>query len=143
MTKSILNSTKLLESIFVKVIKYTALMYNTVKILCVFLMMLTFSSSTVYADSVLDDPENLSVSVYPNPSSGNFLKITIGQNTATQVEIKIYTALGDVIHTETYNLSSSTQTLTLTPSAKLKEGIYMISVKTSEAQITRRIIVRN
>ena len=120
------------------------LMYYSKRILWVFMLLIGLGTSLVHAEgTVSDDPNDLRVSVYPNPSSGDFFKIDIARNDARIAEVKIYSALGDVVYSEVFNLYAQNQTLTLNPPNPLSKGVYMISIKTAEAQVTRRVIVRN
>jgi type IX secretion system substrate protein len=125
--------------------KYPRSMYNSGKFLITVVFLLTTMVFGATASSLKDDndPENLKIAIYPNPSNGDFFNINILHHDAEFVEIKIYTALGEVVMTETFTLSTENQTFRLTPIQRLKEGIYMISIKTSNAQVTKRVIVRN
>ena len=132
----------------VKSINYWHLMGKSVKILALVFILGIFSSSAwavnaPVSNTPADDPDNLKVSVYPNPSKGDFFRINVLQHDAEVAEVKLYSALGDVILSEVFLLSNQNQTLTLSMADQLKSGVYMLSIKTSNAQVTRRIIVRN
>jgi hypothetical protein len=144
------SSDKPSKNNIVKVNNYRYLMGKTAKILSllIFILILNVPSRANIENNIrdrytIDDPENLKIAVYPNPSKGDLLRIDVIQHDSDVAEIKLYSALGNVIFSEIYFLSRQNQTLTLNMADKLKSGVYMLSIKTSNAQVTRRVLVRN
>jgi len=83
---------------------------------------------------------NYKVNVYPNPNNGNFvLDLTIFEN--TDVVISIYDALGKKVYSElvTIDINGFTKEYNF---GNFDKGIYLLSIKTENRTLTRRLIIQ-
>jgi hypothetical protein len=80
--------------------------------------------------------ENLEVSVYPNPTHGDALTMSLSGITSSNVQVKVYDALGRKIESKRYVVDGTLQT-TLNFTNELSNGLYILEVNTED--ITRSV----
>lgn len=79
--------------------------------------------------------------IYPNPTAGLF-NIVLSGVTGNHCVVSVRDVLGKLVHEESINSSSSASQLELDISTQPK-GIYIVTIKTPEAYITRRLVKNN
>lgn len=93
-------------------------------------------ASTGNATSVEEFENEISLSVYPNPSNGN-VSITIKGEDVNQ--LVIFNVLGEIVHTQT--LINNNQTVNLTNKNFPSKGIYFVKVTGDNYSKTERLII--
>jgi hypothetical protein len=84
--------------------------------------------------------ENLELNVFPNPSNGEGLTMTLSGITSSNVQVRIYDALGRKIQSERYVVDGTLQT-ELNFESELSDGMYMIEVSSENIVQTARILI--
>lgn len=87
-------------------------------------------------------PENVSIAVYPNPSSGRF-RVQILGNTGDGAVISIFSVLGVVVHQGYIPAATGTNHVVTyeLPLQGLYPGTYLLQIRTASAQvITQRYL---
>ncbi len=84
--------------------------------------------------------ENLELSVYPNPSNGEGLTMTLSGVTSSNVQVKVYDALGRKIESKRYAVDGTLQT-TLNFANELSNGLYILEVSTEDVTRSVRFMV--
>jgi hypothetical protein len=79
----------------------------------------------------------IAILVYPNPSKGE-VYVSVENRGPGEVEIGVYSMIGQEIHRKTYDLSGP---IVLDLSGKL-DGTYLIKIKLGTNEVTRKIILR-
>jgi len=88
---------------------------------------------------IASTPANDGISIYPNPSNGNFqLKIN-NTKLSKGVELGIYDMLGNRVYAKA---DLQTQNTTQVEAADLPKGTYFVKLSNGEATVYRKIIVR-
>ena len=72
------------------------------------------------------------ISIYPNPNNGTFV---IEPNTATKQTVMVYDVNGKLVLSQTINGKT---TIDATP---LNEGVYNISMGSSEGVVNKRLVI--
>jgi hypothetical protein len=87
--------------------------------------------------------ENLEfeLSVYPNPTNGEGLTMSLSGITSDNVQVKIYDALGRKIESKRYTVDGTLQT-ELNFASELSDGMYMIEVSSENKIKTARILIQ-
>jgi len=80
---------------------------------------------------------NNGFNIYPNPSNGNFT-VEIGLTENNKVELILQNALGQIVSSETYQMSAGMNKVEIKESA-LAKGIYFMQVRTNDEVITKKI----
>ena len=75
------------------------------------------------------------ISIYPNPSAGEVFVITELSN-INSMDVKVYNAIGQIVFSKKINLPSAKVDLSNNPN-----GIYLFELKTSEGNITKKVIL--
>ena len=81
------------------------------------------------------------LAVYPNPSNGDFVNISLTNLEAGQLQIRLLDAAGRAITTRQYAVEGSLQT-TLEFDTKLSAGIYMIEIVNAGELRMQRLVVQ-
>ncbi len=79
------------------------------------------------------------VSTYPNPAN-EVVNVSVNLNNNENVVVSMFNALGQVVVTETRNMSAGSNNIQLNTS-NLEAGIYMLSVTAGSATTTSKIVV--
>lgn len=80
------------------------------------------------------------VNIYPNPINGNLLSIDlVGFESTEDVDISIISMQGQVVY---HNRSNESATFTIDTHNMFTKGIYIVSVKSGESVITKKLIVQ-
>jgi hypothetical protein len=87
-----------------------------------------------------DLPENLELSVYPNPSNGEGLTMTLSGLTSDNVQVRVYDALGRKIESKRYVVDGTLQT-TLNFKNELSNGLYILEVTHEDVRRSVRFMV--
>jgi len=82
---------------------------------------------------------NMVCKLYPNPNNGRFM-LEMQASPAPWAEIKLFDALGQVVYTETVGFQSG-ELQKPVAQENLSAGIYWLSMKTQDFNITRKVIV--
>jgi hypothetical protein len=90
---------------------------------------------------VEDFAHEFELSVYPNPSNGEGLTMTLSGVTSSNVQVKIYDALGRKIQSERFVVDGALQT-ELKFKSELSDGIYLIEVNSENMIKTARILIQ-
>jgi hypothetical protein len=85
--------------------------------------------------------ENLELNVFPNPSNGEGVTMTLSGITSSNVQVRIYDALGRKIQSERYVVDGALQT-ELNFESELSDGMYMIEVSSENKIKTARILIQ-
>jgi hypothetical protein len=86
--------------------------------------------------------ENLELSVYPNPVKGSDLNLSISGINSTNVQVRIYDALGRKIQSERYVVDGTLQT-ELNFQQELSDGLYLIEVSSGTTNKSIRFLIAN
>jgi hypothetical protein len=84
--------------------------------------------------------ENLELSVYPNPTHGDELTMSLSGITSDNVQVKIYDALGRKIESKRFVIDGTLQT-TLNFASELSNGLYILEVTTEDVRRSVRFMV--
>ena len=83
---------------------------------------------------------NAVVDVYPNPSEG-IININIEENDLTNVEVTITNLIGEVITSKIVKNTSNNK-LTTFDLGNDAAGIYVVTISTENATISKKVIVK-
>jgi len=83
---------------------------------------------------------NVFFNLYPNPNNGRFT-LDLEATPAPLAELKIFDALGQIVYTETVGFQSGQLQKTMLLE-RLSAGVYWLSIKTQDFNITRKVIVQ-
>ncbi|WP_271855568.1 T9SS type A sorting domain-containing protein [Patiriisocius marinus] len=83
----------------------------------------------------LDDIVTTDFTIYPNPSSGDEINVTLSENTS-QAQVIIYNVLGNVVYSNSFLQRSFTM------STDLSTGSYIVSIKTESGTINKSLVVK-
>ena len=84
--------------------------------------------------------ENLEISVYPNPSNGREITMSLSGIISDRVQVVIYDALGREVISQGYAVDATLQT-TLNFAQKLASGLYILTATTVEGKSSVRFAV--
>jgi hypothetical protein len=98
------------------------------------------SEKDVSQDASQDAAQEFELSVYPNPSNGEGLTITLSGITSSNVQVRIYDALGRKIQSERYVVDGTLQTM-LSFKNELSNGLYILEVTTEDVRRSVRFMV--
>jgi hypothetical protein len=84
--------------------------------------------------------ENLELSVYPNPTNGDELTLSLSGITSDNVQVKVYDALGRKIESKRFVVDGTLQT-TLNFSSELSNGLYILEVTNEDVRRSVRFMV--
>jgi hypothetical protein len=84
--------------------------------------------------------QEMELSVYPNPSNGERLTMTLSGVTSSNVQVKVYDALGRKIESKRYAVDGTLQT-TLNFANELSNGLYILEVSTEDVTRSVRFMV--
>lgn len=79
------------------------------------------------------------VGAYPNPAS-DVLNVNITLNNNEEVMINMYNTIGQVVSTETRNMSAGANTIQMNTS-NLQAGVYFLNVTASGSTVTTKVVV--
>jgi hypothetical protein len=85
--------------------------------------------------------QNLELNVFPNPSNGSDLNLSISGISSDNVQVKVYDALGRKIEIKQFALDGALQT-ELNFQSELSNGLYLIEVSSRKMNKTARILVQ-
>ena len=88
----------------------------------------------------LDEENSSEISIYPNPSSGNFNLNISNVNTAT-VDVEITDVSGKVILSNAYNTNNGSINESINIS-NVDDGVYIVRVNGGQS-IVKRIVISN
>jgi hypothetical protein len=72
------------------------------------------------------------ISVYPNPSSGNFI---IQTNIFTKQTVQVYNVSGKVVLSQIINSTTNID------ATSLNEGVYSLTIKTVDSVINKKLVI--
>ncbi len=106
-----------------------------------------FSTSTarVASDAPINEFNNLSMEVYPNPSLGEKIEIQVhGLESEEEVIVSIHNSTGGLVATQVYKAySDGGLQKELDFPAKLPSGMYSIVMRGKKQQISKKVIITN
>jgi hypothetical protein len=85
--------------------------------------------------------QNLELSVYPNPSKGDEVTMTLSGITSDNVQLKVYDALGRKIESKRYVIDGTLQT-ELNFQQELSDGLYLIEVTSGTLTKSARLLIQ-
>ena len=88
----------------------------------------------------LDEENSSEISIYPNPSTGNFNLNISNVNTAS-VDVEITDISGKVIHSNAYNTNNGSVNESINIS-NVDDGVYIVRVNGGQS-IVKRIVISN
>ena len=91
-------------------------------------------------DVAQDVSQGIELSVYPNPTNGEVLTMSLSGITSENVQVKIYDALGRKIESNRYVVDGTLQT-TLNFANELSNGLYILEVSTEDVTRSVRFMV--
>jgi hypothetical protein len=91
-------------------------------------------------DFVQDASLGIELSVYPNPTHGDGLTMSLSGITSENVQVKVYDALGRKIESKRYVVDGTLQT-TLNFTNELSNGLYILEVNTEDVTRSVRFMV--
>lgn len=95
--------------------------------------------TVVSPTGIASNPSDAGISVYPNPSNGNFqLKISDPQQ-GKEYELAVYNILGTKVYSKTNFRSQSLNTVDV---ADLPKGTYLLRLYNGKDSYNRKIVVR-
>lgn len=80
-------------------------------------------------------------SIYPNPSNGEFVNVSLNNLEKGQLQVRVLDATGRAVMTRVYSVESSLQTA-LTFDTKLSAGLYMMEMTNAGNVQTQRLVVQ-
>ena len=92
-------------------------------------------------DAMQGAMQEMELSVYPNPSNGEGLTMTLSGVTSSSVQVRIYDALGRKIESKRFVVDGTLQT-ELNFESELSDGMYMIEVSSENKIKTARILIQ-
>jgi hypothetical protein len=87
-------------------------------------------------DALEDIAQEFELSVYPNPTHGDALSMSLSGINSDNVQVVVYDALGRKIESKRYVVDGTLQT-TLNFTSELSNGLYILEVNTED--ITRSV----
>ena len=103
------------------------------------LMHVTKDTTTTKPTSVKSYNDDYHLSIYPNPSKGDF-RIDLGASKVDKTNIQIFTEMGSVYDGWSYLNSQDPNSLEI---GIEDQGIYFLVIELSEQTITRRLVVES
>jgi hypothetical protein len=97
--------------------------------------------SMVSNELLIEDSSGMMVDIYPNPSTNGEIFITFDLAEAGPLSFILYENNGRMLRQQNENLYESGPHTLLFPMANLSPGIYMMSVKSSKATVTKKLII--
>ena len=106
------------------------------------------SEKDVAQDAIQDSSKDVSqgasqemeLNVYPNPTHGDALTMSLSGITSSNVQVKVYDALGRKIESKRYVVDGTLQT-TLNFTNELSNGLYILEVNTEDVTRSVRFMV--
>jgi hypothetical protein len=87
-----------------------------------------------------DVAQEIELSVFPNPTHGDALTMSLSGITSSNVQVKVYDALGRKIESKRYVVEGTLQT-TLNFTNELSNGLYILEVNTEDVTRSVRFMV--
>jgi len=92
------------------------------------------------AQSGINETEIANISIYPNPTSGNF-RVSLNLETGTNLLVEVLNLLGEVVANKSYgNLPMGKQDLNF-DLGSVANGIYQMRLMTDQGQVVKRLEV--
>jgi hypothetical protein len=91
-------------------------------------------------DALQNVVQELELSVYPNPTHGDALTMSLSGINSDNVQVKVYDALGRKIESKRYVVDGTLQT-TLNFANELSNGLYILEVNTGDLTRSVRFMV--
>jgi hypothetical protein len=92
-------------------------------------------------DVLQDAMQEMELSVFPNPSNGEGLTLSLSGIQSDNVQVKIYDALGRKIESKRYVVDGTLQT-ELNFQQELLDGLYLIEVTSGTSTKSARILIQ-
>ena len=99
------------------------------------------SPKDVAQDASQGVAQEFELSVYPNPTHGDALTMSLSGINSDNVQVRIYDALGRKIQSERYVVDGTLQT-ELNFESELSDGVYLIEVSSDNKVKTARVLVQ-
>ncbi|MFA9220136.1 MAG: T9SS type A sorting domain-containing protein, partial [Sediminibacterium sp.] len=91
-------------------------------------------------DSEKDAMQEMELSVFPNPTHGDGLTLSLSGITSDNVQVKVYDALGRKIESKRYVVDGTLQT-ELNFNKELSNGLYILEVTNEDVRRSVRFMV--
>lgn len=93
--------------------------------------------------SVEEEPENTSISVYPNPAKQRFsvsFEVQAGENNGT---VEVFNTEGNKVFTKSYRFAATgSHILEIDTGSKLSSGVYLIKITSGKRTISSKLIIQ-
>ncbi|MEM7163148.1 MAG: lamin tail domain-containing protein [Bacteroidota bacterium] len=86
-----------------------------------------------------DKIEIQKVSVYPNPSQGDF-NFNVELTEKGQIQVRLYNVLGEIVYSKQHDLASESQVFALSI-GNLDDGMYFLEVMSQNDKMTRKVLI--
>jgi plastocyanin len=91
------------------------------------------------ASEIIENPMNTSVSIYPNPSNGEFQLEINGSRSAKNFDLSIYDLKGDKVYAASDRELQNSYNIDL---SALPKGIYLVKINSGAELFCRKIVVQ-
>jgi hypothetical protein len=78
--------------------------------------------------------QSSSINIYPNPSRGNVVQVYFDNHTAETYQVKLVNAVGQVVFTDRWSISSRETHHALQPNIALQPGVYALQLTDTQGE---------
>jgi hypothetical protein len=98
------------------------------------------NSTTLYVEITgIDEVNDQSISVYPNPSNGNFIVELVQSENSAAISIDVVNTLGQIIFSSEEKMSSQAKEEIELKS--VSSGVYFIEIRTASDFVRKKIVI--
>lgn len=102
---------------------------------------LSYSFSVGYAVGIEEEKASYALSIYPNPSQGQFT-LTLDNLIGEQLDLVVYSELGSLVYSETITGNEDAYLQHELDLTDLAEGIYFVHVISDGQSVVKRIVIQ-
>ncbi len=102
-----------------------------------------FEYSRVVSVNVTGEGNQISASVYPNPTTADDIRLSVRTtNTENKIKVKLYDMFGKVYMSEVYEPSYFSTDRKVIPNESLDSGLYIFIIEQAGQRFTKKVIVK-